>query len=377
MQERKLFKTVAILLIIVLSVVILKFGKPFLVPLAFAAILSMLLLPICNWLQKKGVNKAVATVLSIFVLLGIFAGILTFLSWQVSDLAEDTSKLEKQVTEKYQQAQQLISEKLGVQPEKQEELLKEQQKSSGGKSGAVTGLISGLGGMLTNGLLVLVYIFLLLFFREHLERFIIRIVPDKEEGRATKVINNIQKVAQKYLSGLSQMIIGLWIMYGIGFTIVGVKHAIFFAVLCGLLEIVPFVGNIVGTLLTILMAVSQGGDTNMIIGILVTYAVVQFIQSYILEPLVVGAEVNINPLFTILGLIAGELIWGLPGMVLAIPLMGMVKIIFDNVDALKPFGELIGENKKEPNKFKKKIGTALKKFKQQLPGGSKRSMNRR
>jgi predicted PurR-regulated permease PerM len=361
MQERRLFKTVALLLILVLGVIILKFGKPFLVPLAFAAILSMLLLPICNWLQKKGVNKAVATILSILVLVGVFAGILAFLSWQVSDLAEDTSKLEKQVTEKYQQAQQFISEKLGVPPEKQEQILKEQQKSGGGKSGPVAGLIGGLGGMLTNGLLVLVYIFLLLYFREHLERFIIRIVPDKEEGRTKKVIHNIQQIAQKYLSGLSQMIIGLWIMYGIGFTIVGVKHAIFFAVLCGLLEIVPFVGNIVGTLLTILMAVSQGGDTNMIIGILVTYATVQFIQSYILEPLVVGAEVNINPLFTILGLIGGELIWGLPGMVLAIPLMGMAKIIFDNVDALKPFGELIGENKKEPNKLKKKIVTALKK----------------
>ena len=157
-------------------------------------------------------------------------------------------------------------------------------------------------------------------------------------------------------------------MYGIGFSLVGVKYALFFAVLCGLLEIVPFVGNLIGNLLTILMALSQGGDTNMVIGILVIYFVVQFIQSYILEPLIVGSEVNINPLFTIVGLIGGELVWGIAGMILAIPLLGIAKIIFDHVEPLKPFGALIGEEKKSPNKLKKKFGEWAKK----ITGGSKK-----
>ena len=217
-----------------------------------------------------------------------------------------------------------------------------------------------------NAMLVLVYIFLFLYFREHLKRFVIRLVPDQEEAKAVKVVNNIQQVAQQYLSGMSQMIVGLWIMYGIGFSIVGVKHALFFAVLCGMLEIIPFVGNLVGNLLTVVMAVSQGGGTNMIIGILIVYGLVQFIQSYILEPLVVGAEVNINPLFTIVGLVAGELVWGIPGMVIAIPLLGMLKIVFDHVEPLKPFGELIGEEKKKPNKLKKKMSDMIGKFKKRF-----------
>ena len=205
--------------------------------------------------------------------------------------------------------------------------------------------------MVTHGLLVLVYIFLLRYFREHLQHFIVRLVPDNNKKNAVEVIHNIQRVAQKYLFGLSQMIVALWIMYGIGFTLVGVKNAVFFAVLCGLLEIVPFVGNLVGNLLTIVMSVSQGGGTNMIIGILIIYGFIQFFQSYILEPLVVGAEVNINPLFTIIGLVAGELVWGIPGMILAIPLLGMAKIVFDHIEPLKPFGELIGEHEKQPNKI--------------------------
>jgi predicted PurR-regulated permease PerM len=363
MQNQKLIKTAAILIVVVLSSIILKFGAPFLIPLAFAALLSMLLVPVCTSLEKKGVNKAIATILSILILVAFLAAVITFVSWQVSDLAKDTSNLEQQITEKYAQLRQYISNELGIPEEKQKEFVEKQQESSGGKMQAVGGVLAGLGSFLTNLLLVFVYIFLLLYFREHIKRFVIRIVPDKEEKKAIHVVDNMQQVTQKYLTGMSLMIMGLWIMYGIGFTIVGVKNAIFFAVLCGLLEIVPFVGNLIGNLLTILMSLSQGGDANMVIGILIVYGVIQFVQSYILEPLVVGAEVNINPLFTIVGLVAGELVWGIPGMILAIPLMGVAKIVCDHVDALKPFGELIGEEQKEPGKFKKKLTAFGKKIK--------------
>jgi predicted PurR-regulated permease PerM len=136
-------------------------------------------------------------------------------------------------------------------------------------------------------------------------------------------------------------------MYSIGFSIVGVRYAVFFAILCGLLEIVPFIGNLTGSLLAIMMVLIQGGGLGMVIGVVITYAAVQFLQTYILEPLVVGAEVNLNPLFTIIILVAGELIWGIPGMILAIPLLGIVKIICDHIPALKPYGYLIGGHRKK------------------------------
>jgi predicted PurR-regulated permease PerM len=151
------------------------------------------------------------------------------------------------------------------------------------------------------------------------------------------------------------MIALLWVMYGIGFSIVGVKNAIFFAILCGVLEIIPFIGNLTGTGLTMIMALSQGGGGGMVVGILITYAVVQFIQTYILEPLVVGSEVNINPLFTIVVIVVGELVWGVPGMVLAIPVLAIVKVICDHIEPLKPYGYLIGEEKKDDKKDNKNL----------------------
>ena len=86
-------------------------------------------------------------------------------------------------------------------------------------------------------------------------------------------------------------------------------------------------GNLTGNLITIIAVVMQGGSVSMILGVMATYATVQFLQTYILEPLVVGKGVSINPLFTIAGIVAGELVWGVPGMILAIPIMGIIKII--------------------------------------------------
>jgi predicted PurR-regulated permease PerM len=327
------------------------------VPLTFAALLSMLLLPIAKWLESKGINKALAALASLLVLIVFFAIIIGFISWQISDLVSDSAKIEQQVTSRYQQIQQYISEKLGIAPEKQQQMLKQQQATAPSKmSTMISGFLGTLGGFVTDLILVLVYIFLFIYFRARLKEFIIRLVPDREENNTLEIVNDAQKIAQKYLTGLSLMIVSLWIMYGIGFSIVGVKNAVFFAILCGILEIVPFVGNLVGTGLTVVMSLIQGGDMNMVIGILITYGLVQFIQTYILEPLVVGAEVSINPLFTIIGLVAGELLWGIPGMILAIPLMGITKIICDHVEPLKPYGYLIGEDKKEGESgFKKKL----------------------
>jgi predicted PurR-regulated permease PerM len=205
----------------------------------------------------------------------------------------------------------------------------------------------------------MVYIFLFLLYRNRFQQFVLKQVPQQEQQNAKEIMHEVRQVAQKYLTGLSIMIVCLWILYSIGFTIAGVDNAIFFAILCGLLEIVPFVGNLIGVSVTLLMSLAQGGETSMIIAILITYAVVQFFQTYLLEPMVVGKNISINPVFTIVGLVGGELLWGLPGMILALPILGIIKIICDRIEPLKPYGFLIGDEKEnEPtivDKIKKMV----------------------
>jgi len=324
----------------------LYYARGFLVPVALAGLLAMLFLPLSRWLENKGVNRGLAALICVLLVVLALAGLVWLITWQITDLTNDVNNIEQRVQQMVNSLRNNISKNLGITKEQQAQLV--QSKDSTGKAaGMLTGAASAIMGILIDLVLVLVYIFMFLYFRRHLKAFVLKLVPAAEKNNAQTIIQDIQRVAQQYLGGLGMMIVCLWIMYGIGFSIVGVKNAIFFAVLCGLLEIVPFVGNLTGSAITVLVAISQGGGTGMVIGIVITYAIVQFIQTYILEPLVVGAEVNINPLFTIVVLVIGELVWGIAGMVLAIPLLGIVKIVCDHIEALKPYGFLIGQEKKK------------------------------
>ena len=351
MSATLLNKSIKILLLILLSFVLLYYGKPFLVPFLIASLLAMLILPLSMRLEKK-MSKVLAILLSILLLLVVIGAIIGIFAWQISDISDRAPEIQENISQKLAQLRDFITHSLGISEQQQQRILRQQQQSSTGQlSSLLTGLVTSLGGFLTDFIIVMVYIFLFLLFRNHFEKFIMKLVPEKNKQTARETMHDVRMVAQKYLSGMAIMISCLWVMYSIGFSLVGVDNAIFFAVLCGLLEIVPFVGNLVGVSVTMLMSLAQGGHPSMLIGILVTYGVVQFIQTYLLETLVVGRVISINPVFTIVGLVGGELLWGIGGMILALPVMGMIKIVCDHVEPLKPYGFLLGGDKDEGPKW--------------------------
>jgi predicted PurR-regulated permease PerM len=350
MQRPLLTKIVLVLFLVVLSVAILYFAKPVLVPLALASVLAMLFMPFSRWLEKKGVSRTVAGLLCVFSFIVVVAGILWLLSWQLSNIMSDVTQIKQEFSQTFSKFQKTLKDHFGIPIAQQKKMLDQQSEQNGGLSKIVTAVAGSLFGVVVGIILTLVYMFLLLYYRDRLKNFILKLFPAGERAKTRKIIAQCSKVVQQYLTGLATIISLLWVMYGIGFSIVGIKSPLFFAILCGLLEVVPFVGNLTGSTLTVIMALSQGGGIVMALGVLATYFVVQSIQFYIISPIVLGSEVNINALFIIISLIAGELIWGVPGMVLAIPFLGMTKIIFDNVEVLKPFGYLIGHERSNRNR---------------------------
>jgi predicted PurR-regulated permease PerM len=314
--------------------------------LTFAALLAMLLLPLSMRLQGRGVSKGWAALFSVLVFLALFALVVSVLSWQISDVSKNASQIEHNINERIQQFREYISRTFRISAQTQAEIMQSQQSYNGRVAGIISSILSSVGSFLVSFTLTIVYAFLFLYFRDHLKKFIIQLVPLPEKQNAQEIISEARKVAQKYITGIAWMIVCLWIMYSIGFSIVGVNNAVFYAILCGLLEIVPFIGNFTGSMITVIAVIMQQGSSSMIAGVIFTYSTIQFLQTYILEPLVVGKGVSINPLFTIAGIVGGELLWGIPGMVLAIPLLGITKIICDHIEVLKPYGYLIGDDKK-------------------------------
>lgn len=342
-NKQLLTKTVQILLVVLLTAALLYAGRKFLVPIALAGLLSMLLLPWSTWLEKRGIQRGLSTTIAVLTLVIGIVGIIALLSWQMTSVTEDLSEIKTVASDRLKEVRQFASEKLGVTKAEQEEMIEENKASSAGNAAKLGAAVLGavLGALVTL-IIAVVYVFMFLYYRGHFKKFILKLVPATEKTEATRVMEESSQVAQKYLGGLGMMIMILWVLYGIGFSIVGVKNAFFFAILCGVLEIVPYVGNLTGTAITLLMTMAQGGDFSMMMGVVITYGLVQFFQNNVLTPLIVGSEVNINPVFTIMALLAGELIWGVPGMILAIPMLGIFKIICDHVESLKPFGFLIG-----------------------------------
>jgi predicted PurR-regulated permease PerM len=328
------------LLLLILVTAVLYYAQEFLMPLAIAAVLATLFLPFCKWMEGKKVPRGLAVFLCLLTLLLFIAGIGALIGWQVSALVNDVELIKVKFGEVSYRIQQYIFNHFGISATEQSEMIQNQPFSI---SQILQTVVGSLASVFAGFILMIVYVFLLLYYRVHIRTFILKLFPKEQQDETATVIYKATNVSQQYLVGLSKMIACLWVMYSIGFSIVGVKNAVFFAILCGLLEIVPFVGNITGTTLTVLVSAVHGATLPMIIGIVVTYGIVQLIQGWVLEPLILGPQVKINPLFTIIALVLGELIWGIPGIILAIPITAMVKIVCDHIEPLKPYGFLIGE----------------------------------
>lgn len=331
------------LLLIFLITAGLFIARDFLIPLTIGALLATLFLPLSKILEKWKLPKIVAIIICLFLLLLFFATIGALIGWQILELANDVDMLKQKSIQTLASIQGYIFNHAGVSVDKQVQFLIDQQQFA-------FGLIQGMAGSLTSSFaflaLIIVYFVFLLSYSDHIKQFFLKLSSPAQREEMGKVVDGVANVSQKYFLGLSKMIVALWIMYGIGFSALGVKNAVFFAILCGILELAPYIGNIIGVTITVLFSAAQGASFPTLLGIVGLYVVIQLIQGWAIEPFIVGSQVKINPLFTIIALIIGELLWGLPGIFLAIPLVAMVKIVCDHVESLKPYGFLIGEIKK-------------------------------
>jgi predicted PurR-regulated permease PerM len=335
------------ILLAFLLVAVLYFGQEFLIPLAIGGILSTLFLPFCGWLVRKKLPNGFAVVVCLLVLVSFIALLISLLGWKIADLIVDIDLLKQEATDCYLLIQEYIFQKSGISVAQQTQILNDEKPSF---SNLVQITFGSIFSILTNTIMALIYFVFLLYSRVHLRNFFIKLVPPSQKVEMEQTLGSVARVAQQYLLGLSKMIVCLWIMYAIGFSIIGIQDVLFFAILCGFLELIPYLGNITGAFLTVLFSVMHGADASMAVGILVVYVLVQSIQAWVLGPLILGPQVQINPLFSIIALVIGQILWGIPGVILAIPLLGMFKIICDHVESLHSIGFLIGEIEVPPGR---------------------------
>jgi predicted PurR-regulated permease PerM len=274
----------------------------------------------------------------------LFLALLYFFFSQILSFINDWPVLQNSLNAKWESLQQFVSETFHISRIEQKAWLTTKIKENASTGGVlILGIFSATTSFMASFALIPVYIFFLTLYQDKFKEFVRLITKEDKNEHALLVVKKVSQVSQKYLVGIFLDVVILSILNSTGFLILGLPHAILFGVLISFLNIIPYIGILIGSSLPILMAFLTNDALAYPLAVAGVCVVVQFLDNNFITPYVVGSSVSINPLTATLVLIGSSLIWGIPGMVLCLPLTGMAKVVCDNVESLKPYGFLLGE----------------------------------
>jgi predicted PurR-regulated permease PerM len=318
-------------------------ARELLIPLIIAIFFAFLLLPVSKQLERWKIARPPAIIISLLLAITIIGALGAFFFFQVQYFTGDIPNIKHNVSLKMKTVSDflLIHFNINFSEDDLWQMLKTREAgASGGK--LIWGIFSATGIFIANLALVPIYIFFITLFRNKFIAFIKMTFPEERHDKVLEIIRLTTKVSQKYLKGLLLDILILSVLNSAGFMLLGIPHAILFGVLAAILNAIPYIGVLIGSILPVMMALLTKDEIGYALGALGVCIVVQFIDNNFITPMVVGGSVSINPLTAIIVLVAFSLVWGIPGMVLCMPVTGVIKVICDHITELKPYGYLIG-----------------------------------
>lgn len=353
------FKLAMVLISLIALGYISVLAKEILCPLLFALLFAILLLPLAHFLELKfKFARSAASGISVILLLFFLALILYLVGSQITRLSHDWPMFKQQLTMSLDNIRQWISLKFHIDIDKQMNYF---NSATSRILSEGTSLLGATVLSLSSTLLFLVFVlidtFFLLFYRRLIMKFLISVFMEENSIMIYEIVAQVQLIIRKYILGL---LLEMGIVAGaccLAFWMLGIKYAILLGLITGLFNIIPYIGIFTALLLSTLITFATAAASSKILLVMITVIVMHLIDSNILLPLVVGSKVRINALITLIGVIVGEMMWGIPGMFLAIPVIAIAKIVFDRIDSLKPWGLLLGDEKDEtkPGKLISKL----------------------
>jgi predicted PurR-regulated permease PerM len=313
-------------------------------PLAFALLLSILLLPVNQYLEKKGMNRVFAILFTLFIAIIIIACLIYFLTVQIANFTDDIPAIKQHLLEHFKTLQKWIRVQFNLPIREQTKLIDNatnQMKNSG------TGMIGQTFINITQALSVMIllpiYSFLILYYRDLLKQFIIAVFKKSVEHKVRDILRESKTIVRSYMVGLLIEMSIVACINALGFMILGIKYAIFLGVLAAILNLIPYIGMLIASVFCMLVTLTTSPHISDVVWVAVVLGVVQFIDNNIIMPKVVSSKVKINALISIIGVLVGGALMGVSGMFLSLPFIAILKIIFDRVEDLKPWGMLFGD----------------------------------
>lgn len=334
------FRSTVTLFGIMLFVYMLYMLKAILVPISFAAMFSILLNPFVNWLKQKRIPNILAIIIALLTSILLVAGVMVFISSQLVKFSENMPVLQQKFSQLFHSFQLWLQQNYSLTLQKQQQLLSEAGSNLKPLIGQTLGTVLGTVSIIV---LLPIYIFLLLFYKTLILNFLYEIFAEHNSTQVATVLKETKGAIQSYMVGLLLEALIVAAMNSTALILLGVRYAILIGVIGAILNILPYIGGLIAIAIPLLIAtITKDGYTTQI-GVIIAYLVIQFIDNNILVPRIVSSKVKINALVSIVIVLLGAAIWGIPGMFMSIPFVAVLKIIFDRVKELKPWGKLLGD----------------------------------
>lgn len=354
-------KSTTIIFGLVLIVYALFNLREILSPIAFALIIAILLNRLVNKFQGKGMHKIVAIVLSLVIAFLIVGSILYFISTQVMNFGENLPALKIKFNEHFVQLQNWIATQLKVPVTKQQKIINDALSGSQSFLGQTLGTAFGA---LAFFFLIPIYTFLLLFYKKLLINFFHEVFAEENSTKVSEVLVETKTAIQSYMVGLLLEALVVAIMNSAALLLLGVQYAILIGVIGALLNMLPYIGGLIAIALPVIIASLTKDGFSTQLGVIGAYVLIQFIDNNFLVPFLVSSRVQINAFFSIVIVLLGGALWGISGMFLSIPFLAILKIIFDRLPDMKPWGKLLGDE--VPTRHKGEIWMRRRKVKEAL-----------
>lgn len=332
--------------ILLMGAAIMYFTKVISIPMMFGLLIAMVLYPLCRWLERQRWPRSAAIAACLAIVFVIGAGLVGIMVWQVAELRQELPKLTIKSDKVLVQLQQWLTTRWGITLDMQINWLRQTTNNLSSRLGAVlVGTVNATASLLFNLVMIPLFTSLFLSYRELLMRGLYQLFGEANRERVRKVATQTVDTYYNYIKGLLLVYLIVGLLNTVGLAIVGLKQAILFGFIASILTIIPYVGIAIGALLPISVAWMMHDSIWYPLGVVVVFGVVQYLEANVIFPWVVGVQLKVNTLASVVALFLGGVIWGVSGMVLFLPFVAILKLIADNVDEWKPLSTFLGPEK--------------------------------
>lgn len=322
---------------------ILSIAESIILPILYAFIIAIVVEPVVRFLVRHGFNRALAALLVLILSISVVVGIVLLVGSQAGKLGEAWPQISLKIQELLKIFSDFFGEQFNMSNREIDAYVNQMQDQVMSHGGSKIGItLAALGGIFATVMLTPVYTFMLLYYQPHLIDFIHKLFTKTYDQQVTDVLSNTKSLVQSYLMGLSIEVVILAVLNTLGLLLVGIDYAILLGIIGAILNIIPYLGGIIAVTLYMLVALLTKSPIH-ILYVMGIYTFIQFFDNNFIVPKIVGSKVKLNALVSIVVVIAGAALWGIPGMFLAIPVLGIVKLILDVFPAQAHWGNILGE----------------------------------